>query len=135
MVATKGVDLEVIQEAGLAEEMLADAYELVVSGWCQGSEACDEFGHPTEPSSALARRWSAPGALARVWRRSADPFGPALDAFQTANLALAAVVRGVPQQWNDAEGRSHWQVLDAIALAAHEVSPAGAPVLEASHAV
>ena len=134
MVATKGVNVEVMHEDGLAEEMLADAYELVVGGWCQGSEACDEFGHPVEPSSVLARRWSAPGALTRVWKRSADPFGPALDAFQTANLALAAVVGAVPQEWNDAEGRSQWQVLDAIALAAHEVSPARVPVLEGSHA-
>jgi hypothetical protein len=122
---------------GLAEEMLADAYELVLGGWCQGAAARDEFGEPTEPASAGARQWSTPGALARVWERSEDRYGVALEAYQIASLALAAVVRGVPQEWNDAEDRTHWQVLDGIALAAHEVSratePASAP--PAVHAV
>jgi hypothetical protein len=120
--------------AGLAEEMLADAYELVLSGWCQGAGARDEFRQPTEPASALARQWSAPGALARVWERSDDPLGPALEAFQVANLAIAGVVRAVPQEWNDAEDRTQRQVLDAIALAAQEVSPARVTALEVSHA-
>lgn len=133
-VRRKGVWMEYANLAGLAEEMLADAYELVLSGWCQGASATDEFRRPTEPASAFARRWSAPGALTRVWQRCSDPFGPALEAFQTANLALAAVVHAVPQEWNDAEDRTQWQVLDAIALAAHEVSPAGKRVLTASNA-
>lgn len=120
--------------AALAEQMLADAHELVLSGWCQGASARDEFRQPTEPASAVARQWSASGALTRVWQRSSDPFGPALEAFQTANLALAGVVHAVPQQWNDAEGRTQWQVLDAIALAAQEVSPTGARILAASNA-
>jgi hypothetical protein len=120
--------------AGPAEEMLADAYELVLSGWCQGASARDEYKQPTEPSSALARQWSAPGALTRVWQRSSDPFGPALEAFQAANLALASVVHAVPQVWNDAEDRTQRQVLDALALAAQEVSPAGAETLAASNA-
>ena len=122
------------QMDGLAEEMLVDAYELVLNGWCQGMAARDEFGEPVEPSSASARGWSAAGALARIWERSDDRFGPALDAFQVANLALAVVVGEVPQVWNDAEGRTQWEVLDALALAAHEVSPASTPVSAAVHA-
>jgi hypothetical protein len=119
---------------GLAEEMLADAYELVLSGWCQGTAARDEFGEAVEPASVVARAWSAPGALTRVWERSADRFGPGLDAFEMANLAFAAVVGDVPQKWNDAEGRTQWQVLDAIALAAHQVSPAQEVPASAAHA-
>ena len=121
--------------SGLAEDMLADAYELILSGWCQGAAARDELGEPVEPASASARGWSAPGALARVWERSEDRFGPVLEAFELANLALAAVVGQVPQEWNDAESRTQWQVLDAIALAAHDVSPAPAPVASVVHAV
>jgi hypothetical protein len=113
---------------GLAEEMLADAYELLLGGWCRGAAARDEFGEPTEPASAGARQWSAPGALTRVWERSDKRYGVALEAFQVASLALSAVVRGVPQEWNDAEDRTHRQVLDAIALAAHKVSLATEPV-------
>jgi hypothetical protein len=134
MGSDKGVWMESVNLAGLAEEMLADAYELVLSGWSQGASARDEFGKPTEPASALARQWSAPGALTRVWERCRDPLGPALEAFQMANLALAAVVHAAPQEWNDAEDRTQWQVLDAIALAAQEVSPAGDKVLAASDA-
>jgi hypothetical protein len=122
------------QVHGVAEEMLADAYELVLQGWCQGTAARDEFGEIVEPASAGARAWSAPGALTRVWERSGDRFGDALEAFQVANLALAAVVQEVPQKWNDAEGRTHWQVLDAIALAAHRVSPAREVPASAVHA-
>jgi hypothetical protein len=120
--------------AGLAEDMLAAAYELVLSGWCQGASARDELGHPTEPASAFARQWSAPGALTRVWERSRDPFGPAIEAFQVANVALAGVVHGVSQEWNDAEDRTQWQVLDAIALAAQKVSLGRVTALEVSHA-
>jgi hypothetical protein len=112
------------QVEGLAEAMLADAHELVLNGWCQGTAARNEFGEPVEPASAGARSWSAPGALNRVWERSPDRFGPALEAFEIANLALTAVVGEVPQRWNDAADRTQWQVLDALALAAQEVSPA-----------
>lgn len=127
--------MEVLRQAdGLAEKMLADAYELVLSGWCQGAAARDEFGEPVEPASASARAWSAPGALARVWERGNDPLEAGLEAFQVANLALAAVVREVPQAWNDGEGRTQRQVLDAVALAAHRVSPAHAPAASAVHA-
>jgi hypothetical protein len=126
--------MDALDQGGLAEQMLADAYELVLSGWCQGCLARDEFGQPTEPASVLARQWSAAGALVRVWERSSDPFGPALEAFQAANVALAAVVRGVPQEWNDADGRTQWQVLDTIALAAHAVSPANAAAAVESNA-
>jgi hypothetical protein len=116
-----------MEDRGLAENMLADAYELVLNGWCQGADAQDEFGEPVEPASANARRWSASGALTRVWERSEDRFGPPLEAFYTANLALAAVVRDAPQAWNDGADRTQWQVLDAIALAADRVSPVETP--------
>lgn len=119
--------MQVIDRAALAEEMLADAYELVLSGWCQGAAATDEDGQPVEPASVLARRWSAPGALTRVWERHEDRFGDALDAFEAANLALAGVVHGPPQAWNDREGRTLREVLDAIALAAQTASSVGPP--------
>ncbi len=104
-------------EIAAAEEMLAEAYELVVSGWCQGAHARDASGRPVEPSSVFARQWSAAGAVERVWRRSADGEAAGLDAFERANLALAAAVRGLPQDWNDEDERHQSQVLDALAEA------------------
>lgn len=98
----------------LAEQMLSDAYELIVSGWCQGAGAEDEMGRAIEPSSAFARRWSAAGALERVWRRAADDPDDALEAFERANLALAAAVKDAPQRWNDAPARTRDEVLVAL---------------------
>jgi hypothetical protein len=107
--------LEVSSNAeALAEQMLSGAYELVMSGWCQGIGAQDEMGRAIEPSSAFARRWSVAGALERVWRRALDGEDSALEAFERANLALAAVVKDAPQRWNDAPERTRAQVLDAL---------------------
>ena len=106
-----------------AERMLADAYELVLSGWCQGASAQDAEGRSIEPSSAFARRWSAPGALERIWRRSDDVQGPALEAYERASLALTATVRDVPQRWNDAGERRLDEVLDALAVAMEKLRP------------
>jgi hypothetical protein len=102
------------QVEALAEQMLADAYELVLGGWCQGSGAQDEMGRAIEPSSAFARRWSAAGALERVWRRSSENGDLALEAFERANLALAGAIKDAPQRWNDHEGRSCAEVLAAF---------------------
>jgi hypothetical protein len=109
--------------------MLADAYQLVLDGWCQGSSAEDEEGRPIEPSSAFARRWSAPGALERIWRRTSQDEDVALEAYQRACLALASAVRDVPQRWNDAKGRRQDEVLDCLAAALHELRPAASSPL------
>jgi hypothetical protein len=94
--------------------MLADAYELVLSGWCQGVSARDEMNRAIEPSSAFARAWSATGALERVWRRSRGDQAAALEAFARANLAFAAAVKDVPERYNDARERARGEVLDAF---------------------
>jgi hypothetical protein len=104
-----------------AESMLCDAYELVVSGWCQGTAAQNEVGRAIEPSSAFARRWSAPGALERVWRRASGDAELALEAYGRACLALSASVHDAPQRWNDAAGRRLDEVLDALAIAVDQV--------------
>ena len=110
--------LEVSTNAkALAEQMLSDASELVLSGWCQGSGAQDERGRAIEPSSAFARSWSVAGALERVWRRALVEDDVSLEAFERANLALAAVVKDAPQRWNDAPERTRAQVLEALIAA------------------
>ncbi|HEX2045649.1 MAG TPA: hypothetical protein VHF23_08495 [Gaiellaceae bacterium] len=101
----------------LAARMLTDAYDYVLSGWCQGAAAHDECGRPVEPASAFARRWSALGALERAWRRSPEPPGVTLDAFQRAKLALTAAVNDLPQVWNDRSERHESDVLSALAEA------------------
>jgi hypothetical protein len=102
------------QVEALAEQMLCEAYELVLSGWCQETDAQDELGRAIEPSSAFARRWSAVGALERVWRRIPGGDDLAIEAFERANLALAGVVRDVPRRWNDHGDRTQDEVLEAL---------------------
>jgi hypothetical protein len=115
--------MEGSRDAGvLAEQMLASAYELILGGWCQGMSAQDELGRAIEPSSAFARRWSAPGALERVWRRMSLGDEGALPAFERANLALSAAIHDVPQRWNDAVDRTRDQVLDALVQASGLIS-------------
>lgn len=101
----------------LAEQMLTAAYDFVRSGWCQGATALDECGRPIEPASAFARKWSALGALERAWRRAPEEPELALEAFQSAKLALTAAVNDVPQAWNDSPDRHESQVLSALAEA------------------
>jgi hypothetical protein len=85
--------------------------------------AQDAEGRAIEPSSAFARRWSAPGALERVWRRASDDHDLALDAYERASLALSGAVRDVPQRWNDAAERRLEEVLDGLAQAVQLLRP------------
>ena len=117
------------ESLALAERMLTDAYEFVLSGWCQGASALDERDHPIEPASAFARKWSALGALERAWRRSDEP--AALDAFQCAKLALTAAANEVPQVWNDNPDRHQSQVLSALAEAVYLLDVPLAPAVDA----
>jgi hypothetical protein len=100
-----------------ARQMLADAFDLVRSGWCQGMSARDEMGRTIEPSSAFARAWSVTGALERIWRRADVDRELALEAFERANLALAAAVKDVPSRWNDRIDCTRESVLDALVVA------------------
>lgn len=112
----------------LIAELLVLAYQFVREGWCQGAAARDACGRPIAPTSAFASSWSAPGALERAWGRYEDRFGPRLEAFERANLALTAVVGEVPQAWNDAPERTLPQVLDALAEAIQLVRAPGGRV-------
>jgi len=98
----------------LATEFLVRASDLLESGWCQGASARDAIGEPIDASSVFARRWSIAGALERVWRRSTFDPDVALSAFVRASLALAGTIGGEPQRWNDEEGRTLDQALEAL---------------------
>ena len=111
--------------AGLAEQWLAEAYELVSAGWCSGL-AQDEEGRSCEPDAPTAARWSASGAVVAAWRRSSLDEGLGLEALQRANLALTAAVNDVPRAWNDAPGRRQHEVAEALL---HAVSLVNDPAL------
>ena len=110
-----------------AENLLARAYQLVLRGWCQGADARDERGLPVEAANAAARRWSASGALTSAWQQNGDPHAPvSLDAFAQATLAVTAVLRAPTGRWNDADGRTQRDVLDALSQATLTLGP-GSP--------
>jgi hypothetical protein len=111
----------------LAEGLLVDAYEYVLSGWCQGAAARDECGRGIEPASAFARAWSVLGGLERAWRRSRVDAALVREAFERAKGALTAVVNGEPQSWNDRGDRDQNEVLSALAEARDIVAAAPAP--------
>ena len=98
----------------VAEGWLAEAYELVAAGWCQGATAVTDAGTPVDPASPSARRFSPSGAVARLWRASEVDAELGLTALQLANLALTSAMNDVPESWNDAPGRRHGEVLEAI---------------------
>jgi hypothetical protein len=110
-----------LQGTALVEDMLTLARALVRQGWCQGAAARDECDRPVAPESTFACRWSAAGALERVWARHEDRFGLGLAAFERANLALVSLMGEAPQSWNDDDGRTVTEVLDALAEAARLV--------------
>jgi hypothetical protein len=102
-------------------EILDSARDLVARGWCQNTMAQDSHGAGVDPSSRHACAWSASGAVLAAWR-STCPTDEALDrAFTSlvhANLALAGSVPITPDEWNDANGRTQEQVLQAFDRAA-----------------
>jgi hypothetical protein len=111
----QGVTMSTSMTPGhIAEEWLAEAYELVAAGWCQGATAENEAGIPVDPASPSARRFSVAGAVMRLWRRSDVDAELGLNALQLANLALTAAMNEIPKSWNDAPGRRHGEVLEKI---------------------
>jgi hypothetical protein len=94
-----------------AERLLAEAAELIGSGWCQRALARDQKGREVEPWSESACRWSPLGALTRVWH---ERRGSELDVFEAAYAALALATGGRPEEWNAARWRSKRHVLRAF---------------------
>jgi hypothetical protein len=99
-------------------DILSSAQKLVASGWCQGATARDERGEEVAPWSQDACTWSAAGAIAAAWRAQCGSPSQApeveVEAFTTANHALAGSMSTAPDKWNDAPGRTQRQVLQAF---------------------
>jgi hypothetical protein len=101
---------------GFAAKMLSAARALVAHGCCRHDAALNEEGEPVQPWSALARRWSIPGALVTVrqeWRRINGPADDVSRGFERALLSLQAVLGDV-SLWTDVPGRRQQEVLAAF---------------------
>ena len=72
-------------------DILSSAQKLVASGWCQGAAAWRaQCGSPSQAPEVE------------------------VEAFTTANHALAGSMSTAPDKWNDAPGRTQRQVLQAF---------------------
>lgn len=96
------------------EQLLADARELVVRGWCRTGLARDDADRQVEPWSSSARAWSPLGALMASWYR--NPVG-GYDSFRIAYTSLAVATGGRLEEWNAAPWRTRQHVLSAFGRA------------------
>ena len=113
------------------DEVLLDAHRALQTGWCQRSPATRASGAFVHVESRFACRWSPIGALqlatsrrglawegpiARAALRRVRDAIPTLTKAQREPLAMLALCR-IVADWNDAEERTHHQVLEVLEAA------------------
>jgi hypothetical protein len=98
------------------QTVLVGAAALLRAGWCQGADARDSEGEAVPGWSEEAESWSLLGALLG----SQGPGAAAAQRVPVGVLGAAAAMLGRVtdayslKTWNDAEGRTHADVLAAI---------------------
>jgi hypothetical protein len=93
-------------------KLLHDAGVLVQKGWCQGAEARDASGGPTDVCAGDATAWSLLGALQAT--TVADPTIE-LQEIGDAVAALAELIADPSlANWNDCETRTKLEVLSVL---------------------
>ena len=110
-------------------KLLHDAGVLVQKGWCQGAEARDASGRPTDVDASDATAWSLLGAL------QASTVVDSTIELQDIGDAVAALAELITDpslaNWNDCEARTKLEVLGVLRdaevmalrqLAYHEIS-------------
>jgi hypothetical protein len=96
------------------KEVLIQAKAIIERGWCQGTYAIDNDGHPVDFDSQKAVAWCIRGATCLI----------APDGYHNrygAHELIKSITITPISQWNDEPGRTKEEVLDvltqAIALA------------------
>ncbi len=99
--------------------LLRNARELILSGWCQGTDARDRDGNAVEPWNEHAVEWSILGAIVRVLELEAEEYGEVpLDELASALYALADLIEvDSLADWNDAVQRTQAEVIETIRAA------------------
>jgi hypothetical protein len=98
------------------QAVLVGGAALLREGWCQGADARDANGDAVPGWAVEAESWSLLGALLG----SQGPGAAAAQQVPVQSLAAAAATLGRVtdsyslKTWNDAEGRTHADVLAAI---------------------
>jgi len=108
-------------------EILAEARDLVSSGWCRGADARDRTGQPVEAWSPGARSWSILGAVVAAAELPSDLNGTRLGPLRQALGALAEVIEEpMLMSWNDDPGMTQAEVVQTLE-AAREICAARHP--------
>ena len=99
--------------------LLLSARELILSGWCQGTDARDRAGNAVEPWSEHAVEWSILGAIVRVLELEAEEYGEVpLEELASALYAVADLIEvDSLADWNDAAERTQAEVIETIRAA------------------
>ncbi len=103
-------------------QIIAEARQRVLAGWCQGTVACDANGRTVLFSSPEARRWSMLGAL--LASRDGQPASDLVDAVGSLHRSTGESALEV---WNDRPGRTQKEVVAAFDRALEGGLPSGEP--------
>ena len=90
-------------------QIIAEARQRVLAGWCQGAVARDANGRTVPFSSPEARRWSTLGAL--LASRDGQPPTDLVDAVSSLHRSTGESALEV---WNDRTGRTQKEVVAAF---------------------
>src|SRR6266446_2199255 len=93
-------------------KLLHDARVLVEKGWCQGAEARDASGRPTDVGAAEAAAWSLLGALQAT--TVADPTIEIQDVGDAVAALAELIADPSLANWNDCETRTKLEVLSVL---------------------
>jgi hypothetical protein len=93
----------------LSIQIIAEARQRVLAGWCQGAVARDANGRTVPFSSPEARRWSTLGAL--LASRDGQPPSDLVDAVSSLHRSTGESALEV---WNDRTGRTQKEVVAAF---------------------
>lgn len=103
-------------------ELLRDAADLVARGWCQGAEARNSAGEPTQVNSPDAVEWSLLGALQAAALR--DPSITVTDIAEAVAALAELIANPVLADWNDVEQQTSSEVVSVLEHAAVLAAPA-----------
>ena len=89
------------------DTVLADAEKLVERGWCRGMMARERHGDECHPASPNATHFCVEGAIVRAANGNRTKERLALH-------HMAKVVCDWPADWNDMDGRTRDEVVEAL---------------------
>ena len=110
------------QSTEVTDEVFRLAKNYIEQGWAVKYQAFNQYGHPVPTLASNAVSWCALGALEKAAHTKTNQFLDAVIAYElAADIFLDSLSQFVPAtnryhivEWNDAEGRTKQEILDAF---------------------